>query len=429
MNSCDWRVRPLTTQMRRYARLDVHYLPALYHILMRKLLILGGGSSEGLRGYRILREQFERQREREKREREEERERKEEREREGKRESNDETAAMIGMSLNEAEDVSEETDEEEERLWEGWRETIETEIMTTCDSQSGPEKDSKREQYLLSSPAPTTTASSLSSFPARLVEDGVTAHFTDSISHTSNNCNIMRSNQSDEAMWRESSSSNIIQISNNTYTEMMSFSTLTVLRLPDYSSIHQVLERSQHSCRRLWTPPPMCDESQEGQKKISQLMKTIRKKGLLKPYTQWTEHNTFVLRKLLIWRDKEAKLADESVSFLCPPDVLTDYAMELPETIDDITLIRLPLIEFFSCPVDGKGRMQRMLREIELANTLWRQEILKTKAGKNKDQKDWFLHRLYVEKLESIVTIQNVIVGSAALLVSVFLALRLRKMI
>lgn len=171
---------------------------------------------------------------------------------------------------------------------------------------------------------------------------------------------------------------------------LLSDATLDRIRVPTsvaldtngYNTFARVVNKSLQICTKIWTPPSVCDDvTKEGRAKVARVLRAFRKKGLLRAKSggkRWSELNTVALKLLVIWRDERAKADDESASYVCPSEILVEYAKAMPTTLRGLRLVShiLPAYLMEDMPVSDGGpeseatvgkRVQSLIDTIERA--------------------------------------------------------------
>ena len=94
------------------------------------------------------------------------------------------------------------------------------------------------------------------------------------------------------------------------------------------SLLLSAFESTKDVSKKLWKPNPPYDPGDASHvREITCLAKSIVKKGLK---CEQNEKQIFVLRHLLFWRDAIARREDESPAYVCPNDILAQFAQYLP---------------------------------------------------------------------------------------------------
>eukprot|EP01041_Mallomonas_annulata_P003621 gene3621-7203_t len=486
MRSADWRLRPLTPEMLRYARLDVHYLLPLFGLLVRLLLRSGGAPALGIRAL--------------------------------KKQKEAETAATIpttsptttitsvarpkaaatvmaeavsaslllksksmgtvssmddedgsafmdlvevpsrrptleaqdiqegefmvdveGIDTDDEEDDGDEDlqgnleldmlsggddDEEDEAMWAGWGEVQDKDKDNDNDNYGNDNNGDNDNSSRLTMEVPVSLAAS-GPESTSLQTDGTgvesqghpnskgfeekklvaSVEIKTSTSTAADQCN---DNDScffglgkisvRQAYWKEclteGQETSDEGVGGGGHVEVVS--TGEALHMDGYHKLARVLLRSQQACARLWTPPASCDDQcPEGAKRLVKTMRDVRRKGMLRSVgrDRWGERNNIALRLLIMWRDAVARERDESPAFLCPADVLVEYAKAMPSSRDEVLRIRMPPPDYFvmtspspdGASVDG---VQQLLDVINQAREIWQQnqkEKMETKTSKEQD--------------------------------------------
>lgn len=101
-------------------------------------------------------------------------------------------------------------------------------------------------------------------------------------------------------------------------------------------AVSEILAASQKDCAKLWQPKR---EKENEHLKLKEFKS--RKKSSL-----WQERNTHVYARLFAWRERTARLEDESLYYICPNFFLVNSAFHLPQDYPALNKMWNPLPVF-----------------------------------------------------------------------------------